>query len=115
MAIRILIADDHQLVRQGLRLLLNSGTGLEIVGEAETGSEAVRLARQLRPDVVLMDLLMPDMGGADATAAIRETLPETKVLVLTSLPEDRGVVHAVRAVLASGLSILGVGAPQEMR
>lgn len=97
MPIRILIADDHNLVRQGLRYLLNGGTELEIVGEAATGSEAVRLARQLQPDVVLMDLLMPDMDGIEATAAICDSVPNTKVLVLTSVPEERGVVPAVRA------------------
>jgi DNA-binding NarL/FixJ family response regulator len=95
--IRVLIADDHSLVRQGLRLLLNGGTGIEVIGEAETGSQAVHLARQLRPDVILMDLLMPGMGGIAATAAIRDTVPESRVLVLTSVPEDQGVVQAVRA------------------
>jgi DNA-binding NarL/FixJ family response regulator len=97
MVIRILIADDHNLVRQGLRLLLDGVTGLEIVGEAKTGTEAVRLARHLQPDVVLMDLLMPDMDGVEATAAICDAVPDTKVLVLTGMPEERGVVPAVRA------------------
>lgn len=97
MTIRILIADDHNLVRQGLRFLLNGGTGLETVGEAATGSEAIRLARQLQPDVVLMDLLMPDMDGVEATAAICDAVPDTRVLVLTGMPEERGVVPAVRA------------------
>jgi two-component system, NarL family, response regulator LiaR len=97
MTIRILIADDHQIVRQGLRLLLKLDRDLEVVGEAEDGAEAVRLARQLRPDLVLMDLLMPEMDGVTATAAIRQEVPEAAVLVLTSVREDRGVVDAMRA------------------
>jgi two-component system, NarL family, response regulator LiaR len=97
MTIRILIADDHQIVRQGLRLLLKLDRDLEVVGEAEDGAEAVRLARQLRPDLVLMDLLMPEMDGVTATAAIRQEVPEAAVLALTSVREDRGVVDAMRA------------------
>jgi two-component system, NarL family, response regulator LiaR len=71
MAIRILIADDHSVVRQGLRMFLALDAGLEVVGEAADGVEALRLARELRPDVVLMDLIMPGMDGTAATAAIR--------------------------------------------
>lgn len=97
MTIRILIADDHLIVRQGLRLLLRMDPELVIVGEAADGAEAVRLARQLRPDLVLMDLLMPEMDGVAATAVIRGELPETEVLALTSVLEDRGVVEVVRA------------------
>ena len=97
MAIRVLLADDHRVVRQGLRLLLRVDPELEVVGEAADGAEALRLARELRPDVVLMDLVMPAMDGIAATAAIRGELPETEVLALTSVLEDASVVGAVRA------------------
>src|SRR5215471_7756641 len=97
MTIRIVIADDHSVVRQGLRMFLRLDPDLEVVEEAADGAEALRLARQLRPDVVLMDLLMPVMDGIAATAAIRQELPETEVLALTSVLEDETVVGAVRA------------------
>ena len=97
MTIRILIADDHSVVRQGLRMFLALDPELEVIGEAADGAEALRLARQLRPDVVLMDLLMPVMDGIAATAAIRHELPDTEVLALTSVLEDASVVGAVRA------------------
>ena len=97
MTIRVLIADDHNLVREGLRLLLQSDPAIEVVGEAANGDDAVGLVRQLRPDVVLMDLLMPGLDGVAATTAIRNSAPETKVLILTSVPEDHGVVQVVRA------------------
>jgi two-component system, NarL family, response regulator LiaR len=97
MTIRIVIADDHSVVRQGLRMFLGLDPELEVVGEAADGAEALRLARQLRPDVVLMDLLMPVMDGITATAAIRGELPDTEVLALTSVLENASVVGAVRA------------------
>jgi two-component system, NarL family, response regulator LiaR len=97
MTIRIVIADDHGVVRQGLRMFLGLDPELEVVGEAADGAEALRLARQLRPDVVLMDLLMPVMDGITATATIRSELPDTEVLALTSVLEDASVVGAVRA------------------
>ncbi len=97
MTIRVLIADDHSVVRQGLRMFLGSDPELEIVGEARDGAEALRLARQHRPDVVLMDLLMPIMSGIAATAIIRRELPDTEVVALTSVLEDASVVEAVRA------------------
>ena len=97
MTIRILLVDDHSVVRQGLRLFLKYDPELDVVGEAADGAEALRLARDLKPDVVLMDLLMPVMDGITATAAIRRELPETEVLALTSVLEDASVVGAVRA------------------
>ena len=97
MAIRILIVDDHSVVRQGLRMFLRLDPELEIVGEAANGAEALRLARELQPDVVLMDLLMPVMDGVTATAAIRRELPQTEVIALTSVLEDSSVFGAVRA------------------
>jgi NarL family two-component system response regulator LiaR len=97
MTIRILLADDHSMVRQGLRLFLGLDPELEVVGEASNGEEAVRMARHLRPDVVVMDLVMPGMDGVAATRVIRDDLPETEVLALTSVLEDALVVGAVRA------------------
>ncbi len=97
MPIRILIADDHSVVRQGLRMFLGLDPDLEIIGEAADGAEALKLARQLQPDVVLMDLLMPVMDGISATAAIRRELPDTEVVAMTSVLEDATVVGAVRA------------------
>jgi len=97
MPIRVLIADDHSVVRQGLRTFLEGDRGLELVGEAKDGAEALRMAHRLRPDVILMYLLMPGMDGLTATAAVRRELPETEVLALTSVLEDAAVVGAVRA------------------
>jgi len=97
MTIRVLIADDHSVVRQGLRMFLGLDPELEVVGEAANGDEAVLMARQLQPAVVLMDLVMPGMDGIEATKVIRGELPATEVLALTSVLEDALVVGAVRA------------------
>jgi NarL family two-component system response regulator LiaR len=97
MSIRILIVDDHGVVRQGIRMYLSLDPELEVVGEATNGVEAVNLARQLKPDVVLMDLLMPEMDGIAATAAIRHELPDTEVIALTSVLEDQAIYRAMRA------------------
>lgn len=97
MTIRILVADDHTVVRQGLRMFLGLDPEFEIVGEAGDGAEALALARQFRPDVVLMDLLMPVMDGIEATGIIRRELPDTEIIALTSVLEDASVVGAVRA------------------
>lgn len=97
MSIRILIVDDHSVVRQGLRMFLKLDPDFEIVGEAEDGTQAVALARQTQPDVVLMDLLMPVMDGIEATAAIRNASPDIEVIALTSVLEDSAVIDAVRA------------------
>lgn len=97
MAIRILIADDHSVVREGLRMFLGRDPELLVVGEAADGAEAIQLARQLRPDVVLMDLLMPVLDGITATATIRQELPETEVIAITSVLESATVVGAIKA------------------
>jgi DNA-binding NarL/FixJ family response regulator len=97
MPIRVLLVDDHSVVRQGLRMFLALEPDLEVVGEAADGAEALRLARELRPDVVLMDLLMPVMDGITATGLLRRELPDTEVVALTSVLEDEKVVGAVRA------------------
>jgi two-component system, NarL family, response regulator LiaR len=97
MVIRVLIADDHSIVREGLRMLLARNPDLEVVGEAADGAEAIRQVRRLRPDVVVMDLLMPVLDGFAAIRAIRDELPETRVLALTSVLENVSVVEAIRA------------------
>ncbi len=97
MAIRIVIADDHKIVREGLRMFLNLDPDLEIVGESSTGLEAIELCRTLRPDVVLMDILMPEMDGISATMVIRREIPETEVLALTSVLDNGSVVGAIKA------------------
>lgn len=97
MTIRVLIADDHAVVRQGLTMFLALDPEIELVGEAKDGADALKKARILRPDVVLMDLMMPVMDGITAIAAIRQELPETEVIALTSVLEDASVVGAVRA------------------
>lgn len=97
MPIRILIVDDHAVVRQGLKMFLGLDPELEIIGEAVDGKQALHMARELKPDVVLMDLLMPVMDGIQATAAVRAELPDTEVIALTSVLEDSSVVGAIRA------------------
>jgi len=97
MAIRILIADDHSVVRQGLRMFLGLDPELEVIGEARDGAEALQRAHELHPDVVLIDLLMPVMDGIAAIAAIRRELPDVEVIALTSVLDDSSVIGAVRA------------------
>jgi DNA-binding NarL/FixJ family response regulator len=95
--IRVLIVDDHAVVRQGLRMFLGLDDHIEVVGEAADGREAIRLAHELRPQVVLMDLLMPVMDGRAATEAIRQQMPEVEVIALTSVLDDASVSDAIRA------------------
>lgn len=95
--IRLLVVDDQQLVRRGLALMLSMEPDMEVVGEAGDGIEAIEQAKKLRPDVVLMDLHMPRKGGVGATREITATLPQTRVLVLTTLEAEQSVFDAVRA------------------
>ena len=97
MPIKVLLVDDHSVVRQGLRMFLSLDPDLEVVGEAADGREALEAAHRLRPDVILMDLLMPVMDGITAIEQIREQLPEIEVIALTSILEDDKVVGAIRA------------------
>jgi NarL family two-component system response regulator LiaR len=101
--IRVLIVDDHQVVRQGLRTFLELHAGIEVVGEAADGQAALAKARQLEPDVVLMDLVMPDMDGIEATRRIRASAPGTKVIALTSFAEDDKLFPAIQAGASSYL------------
>ncbi|MEV8531564.1 response regulator transcription factor [Streptomyces sp. NPDC051211] len=95
--VRVVLVDDQPLVRAGLRVLIADSAGLEIVGEAGTGSEAVRLARDVRPDVVVMDIRMPGMNGIEATALITAGPGTARVLVLTTFDDDEYVYGALRA------------------
>lgn len=94
---RVLIADDHHVVRRGLLFFLKTQEGIEVVGEAVNGKEAVELAATLRPDIVLMDLVMPEMDGIQATKKIKEQFPEIIVLILTSFSDRDHVVPAIEA------------------
>jgi DNA-binding NarL/FixJ family response regulator len=96
-AIRIVIAEDQALIRRGAAILLSMESDMEVVGQARNGIEAVELAQLLRPDVILMDLHMPLKGGVAATREITRTLPNTQILVLTTLNDDETVFEAVRA------------------
>jgi NarL family two-component system response regulator LiaR len=95
--IRVLIADDHYVVRQGLAALLAPRNGMEVVGEAANGREAVDLARTLQPDVILMDMIMPEMTGPEAISLIKQENPNARILVLTSFGESKQVSAAIQA------------------
>jgi NarL family two-component system response regulator YdfI len=95
--IRILVADDHLIIRQGLRLILETAEDLELVGEATDGAEALRLCGQLNPDVVLMDLRMPGMDGLTAIEHLRSEQPEVAVVILTTFNEDELMLRGLRA------------------
>ncbi|HET7627229.1 MAG TPA: response regulator transcription factor [Bacillales bacterium] len=97
MAIKVLLADDHLVVLQGLRFFLGTQKEFRIVGEASNGREAVQLCEQEKPDVILMDLMMPDMDGIEATKVIKQRNPNVKIIILTSFSDQDHVVPAIRA------------------
>src|SRR5256714_5473337 len=111
-AIRVLIADDHAVLREGLRSFLELQDGIEIVGDAADGAEAVALAEQLRPGVVLMDLVMPKLDGVEAMRELRERVPDARVIILTSFIDDDRLLPAIRAGAAGYL--LKNAEPQEI-
>jgi DNA-binding NarL/FixJ family response regulator len=108
----VLIADDHELLRTGIRAMLASEPDLEVVGEAKDGAEALALCRELRPELVLMDLSMPNMDGLEATRAIKGAWPKISVLILTAHADQEMLLDAVRAG-AAGYVLEGVG-PDEL-
>lgn len=95
--IRVLIADDHPLIRKGLASLLNSEPGIRLVGEAVDGLDAIQKAQNLQPDVMIVDLVMPEKNGVEVICEVTQILPDTKILVLTSFSEDDLVFPAIRA------------------
>jgi DNA-binding NarL/FixJ family response regulator len=101
--IRVLIVDDHSVVREGLRAFLELQAGLEVVGEAADGEEAIEAGARLRPDVILMDLVMPKLGGVAAMRRLREQVPGARIIVLTSFLDDDKLLPALRAGAAGYL------------
>jgi two-component system response regulator NreC len=97
MKMRILLADDHTILRAGLKMMLNAQPDMEVVGEAQDGRQAIQEAQRLQPDVVLMDITMPDMNGIEATRQIKRNLPAARILILTMHEHDEYVFQALRA------------------
>lgn len=95
--IRVMLVDDHEMVRMGLAAFLSTEEDIELVGEAASGEEGVKLAQELQPDVILMDLVMEGMGGVEATRKVREVCPSCKVIVLTSFVDDEKVYPVIEA------------------
>jgi two-component system, NarL family, response regulator LiaR len=95
--IKVMVVDDHPMVREGLQLFLSEARGVLVVGEAADGEEAVKLAQQVQPDVILMDLLMPRLGGIEAVERLRQAGVESRVIILTSFADDGRVRDALRA------------------
>jgi two-component system, NarL family, response regulator LiaR len=110
-AIRVLITDDHAMVRRGLAAFLKAFRDLELVGEAASGQEAILLAKEIAPDVILMDLMLPDMSGIEAMAQIKQCCPDVRMVALTSSKEHRAVHDALRAG-AIGYLLKDIGAEE---
>jgi two-component system, NarL family, response regulator LiaR len=111
-SIRVLLVDDHAVVREGLRAFLELQEGIEVAGEAADGDEAIEAASRLRPDVIVMDLVMPRLDGVAAMRSLRERLPDARVIVLTSFLDDDKLLPALRSGAAGYL--LKNAAPQEL-
>ncbi len=109
--IRVVLADDHAIVREGVRLLLDAQPDMEVVGEAADGEQALALARELKPDIVLMDIGMPGMNGLEATRALKAAQPQTSILVLT-MHEGEDYFFRILAAGASGYLLKGAGSAE---
>ncbi|MEM8858478.1 MAG: response regulator transcription factor [Chloroflexota bacterium] len=96
-SIRVLVVDDQQLIRQGISTLLNLQQGIDVVGQADDGIQALDLAKRARPDLILMDIRMPNMNGIDALAKIKQMLPQCKVLMLTTFSDQEYIVQSLKA------------------
>ncbi len=112
--IRVLLADDHPLFRRGMRAILRVEPDTELVGEATDGQQALDMALELRPDVILMDLNMPKVSGIEATRRIREANPDTAILMLTMFEDDKSIFAAMRAG-AHGYVLKGADGAQTLR
>jgi len=112
MSIRLALADDHRVLRHGLRALLETEPDMEVVGEGDTGRAAIDVVLQTGPDVVLMDLIMPEMDGITATQILHKQQPESKVLILSSMEEEEGIVTS--AVRAGAIGIVRKSVPIEV-
>jgi two-component system response regulator NreC len=97
MKIRILLVDDHTILRAGLKMMLNAQPDMDVIGEAHDGRQAIQESQRLRPDIVLMDITMPDVNGIEATRQIKKALPDVKILILTMHENDEYVFQALRA------------------
>jgi DNA-binding NarL/FixJ family response regulator len=97
MKIRVLIVDDHQVFRDGIKLVINHQTDMEVVGEAENGEKAIALTRELLPDIILMDVKMPIMDGAEATSRILTEMPGMKILAMSIYDDDGFMANMIRA------------------
>lgn len=95
--IKVLIVDDHAILRMGLASLLNTKDGIEVIGDAEDGKTAIRLTKKLRPDIVIMDLMMPEMDGIETTARLIREIPDARVLILTTFGASDGISNAMKA------------------
>ena len=112
--IKVLLVDDHRILREGLRALLSEQAGVVVVGDASDGEEAVALVAESHPDVVVMDMVMPRMGGLEATTLIRRLYPEVRVLILSMYDDDEYVQRVIQAG-ASGYVLKGVAADDLVR
>lgn len=110
--IRVMIVDDHAVVREGLRLLLNTEPGMEVVGEASDGIEAIERVRYFHPDIVLLDLVMPRKDGIAAIAEIKKEAPEAKIMVLTAFAEDERILPAIKS--GASAYLLKDSSPREL-